>query len=544
MKRVVSLSVLAIVTPLLVTIPGANAAQPTRAPKMPSIQAADLPASPPVKAKVATLAAKSGKRTEPGVREVAPDGGFSLVGLTWQAATPDLMEVRWREQGGWSPWHDAEPTDEMAAGKPTRTTEPIWTGRADRIQVRATRAGKSVTDEMTAVAVDPGESPNDTRIANINAVPDKPTLVTRAQWGADESLMSWPATYAAETKAVIVHHTAETQDYTCAESAGVMRSIYRYHAVTNGWGDIGYHVLVDKCGTAFEGRSGGQRQPTIGAQAGGFNTYTFGISMIGHHTDTPPSDATLETVAMFAAWKLANSYVDPNGTTTLVSAGGGTSKYPAGQAVTLPTIFGHRDVGKTVCPGNAGYAKLPSIRERVTTLMGDWQSSPIRQKWQALGTAAIGPVYGLEQSEAGGGRSTEFKEGVSTITYRSDVGAHLVSGAINAKFRELGGLAKLGYPTNDESATTDGQGRFNHFTGNASIYYTPTTGAHAVLGPILDTWNSLGAEKSFLGYPTTDEETIDGGRRANFQGGTVLISNSTGKITVYRKYTGTTAVRR
>ncbi|WP_166657897.1 N-acetylmuramoyl-L-alanine amidase [Actinokineospora alba] len=529
----------------MVTIPGANAAQPTRAPKLPSIQTADLPASPPVKAKAATLAAKSGKTTAPGVREVAPDGGFSMVGLKWSGAAPEVMEVRWRTDGTWSDWQENEPAEGGRDGKPVVTTEPIWTGRADRVQVRATRAGADATDALTVVAVDPGESPNDSLIASVNAVPDRPTLVTRAQWGADESIMNWTPEYVDDIKGVTIHHTAQTNNYTCADSAAMVRSVYQFHTVAQGYGDIGYNVLVDKCGIFFEGRSGGQRYPVVAGHAYGFNRHTFGISIIGDHTTTPPTDVTLESVATMAAWKMGNGYIDPAGTITLTSgAGTDKAKYPIGKQATLPKIFGHRDVVFTECPGTTAYNKLDTIRARVTALMGDWQASPIHQKWQALGTTSIGPVYGVEQSEAGGGRSTEFKQGVSTIAYRSDVGAHLVSGAINAKFRELGGFAKLGYPTNDESGTTDGQGRFNHFTGNASIYYTPTTGAHAVLGPIRDTWNSLGAEKSFLGYPTTDEETIDGGRRANFQGGTVLISNSTGKITIYRKYTGTTAVRR
>ena len=483
---------------------------------------------------LAAVSAPSAAAAEPGVREVAPEGGFSLVGLTWPAAAPDTIEVRWRKDGKWSPWRDAEPTDSPRADRPTRTTEPIWTGPADRLRVRATRAGKSVTDEITAVAINPGQSPSGARIASVDG--DKPAMVTRAQWGADESIMGWPAEYAAETKAVVIHHTAEADDYGCADSAAIVRAIYRYHSITNDWGDIGYNVLVDKCGTIFEGRSGGQRQPAIGAHAGGFNTYTFGISMIGNHVDTAPSDTALESVARVAAWKLGNAYVDPRGSTKLVSTGGGTAKWPAGTEVTMPTIFGHRDVGKTACPGGAAYTKLPVIRDRVAVLMGDWQSSPIRQKW--LATSGLGPVYGLEQGEAGGGRSTTFNWGMTTIGYRSGVGAHVVSGAINSKFVELGGFGTVGYPTNDESGTADGKGRFNHFTGNTSIYWTATTGAHSVIGALRDRWNSMGAEKSWLGYPTTDETAVPGGSRAEFEGGSALWSASTGRVTLYRKLTG------
>ncbi|MEV0089506.1 hypothetical protein AB0H93_42265, partial [Saccharopolyspora sp. NPDC050642] len=52
-------------------------------------------------------------------------------------------------------------------------------------------------------------------------------------------------------------------DYTCDQSAALVRGIYYYHSVTNGWGDIGYNALVDKCGTIFEGRTGGLHLPTI-----------------------------------------------------------------------------------------------------------------------------------------------------------------------------------------------------------------------------------------------------------------------------------------
>ena len=40
----------------------------------------------------------------------------------------------------------------------------------------------------------------------------------------------------------------------------------------------------------------------------------------------------------------------------------------------------------------------------------------------------------------------------------------------------------LGYPTTDESGTPDHIGRYNHFAGSGggSIYWTRTTGAHAV----------------------------------------------------------------
>lgn len=80
------------------------------------------------------------------------------------------------------------------------------------------------------------------------------SVSSRADWGADESYMTWTPKYAPASH-VIVHHTAGTNTYTMDESASVVRGIYYYHAVTLGWGDIGYNFLVDKWGRAYEGLS-------------------------------------------------------------------------------------------------------------------------------------------------------------------------------------------------------------------------------------------------------------------------------------------------
>lgn len=56
-----------------------------------------------------------------------------------------------------------------------------------------------------------------------------------------------------------------------------------------------------------------------------------------------------------------------------------------------------------------------------------------------------------------------------------------------------------------------------------AIYWTPSTGAHAIYGQIRGRWASLGWEQSFLGYPTSDETgTPDGSGRFNpFQRGKI-----------------------
>ena len=95
--------------------------------------------------------------------------------------------------------------------------------------------------------------------------------------------------------------------------------------------------------------------------------------------------------------------------------------------------------------------------------------------------------------------------------------------AIDEKYGLLGGAKGfLGEPTTGEASTPDSVGRFRHFQGG-SIYWTPQTGAHEVHGDIRSKWSTLGWERSFLGYPLTDETTApDGiGRFNRFQGGSI-----------------------
>lgn len=125
------------------------------------------------------------------------------------------------------------------------------------------------------------------------------------------------------------------------------------------------------------------------------------------------------------------------------------------------------------------------------------------------------------------------RAGGAYLYWTSGTGAHAVYGAILAEYLRLGGAASsLGYPTTDESAAVGG--RYNHFSrpSGASIYWSAKTGAHAVYGAIRSRWASLGWERSRLGFPTTNEYGYTGGRRNEFQHGTISWTRATGAITV------------
>lgn len=126
--------------------------------------------------------------------------------------------------------------------------------------------------------------------------------------------------------------------------------------------------------------------------------------------------------------------------------------------------------------------------------------------------------------------------------FTSAQGTFEVYGAIFDKYHSIG-LQKsvLGYPISEETGTPDGVGRFNTFE-HGSIYWTPTTGAHVVYGAIRDRWSALGWEKSYLGFPLSDELDFDEGGRVNqFQGGQIYWWPDTGAIDlneVVVQYTG------
>jgi len=95
---------------------------------------------------------------------------------------------------------------------------------------------------------------------------------------------------------------------------------------------------------------------------------------------------------------------------------------------------------------------------------------------------------------------------------------------IAVKFTALGGPGGfLGSPAiPHDNSTPDGIGRYRHYE-HGSIYWTPRAGAFEIHGYIRGKWQELGWERSFLGYPISDElATPDGAGRYNlFQHGLI-----------------------
>jgi hypothetical protein len=355
---------------------------------------------------------------------------FKLLGVSWipTEKVPDIeVQVRTRGDKGWSSWSELEledvsaaprgsldPSDDNAARR--ASTEPTYTGPSSGVQVRIDLLSGTLPSDLRVDLVDPGTSDADSTItaqatASATTLADgnasagvwsptvtQPAIVTRAQWGADESLRGDFAGYGQTIKAAFVHHTATASDYTSADVPEIIRGIYAFHTQTNGWSDIGYNFLVDRFGRVFEGRWGGMDKPVIGAHTGGFNTDTVGVAVLGNYEEDPvPTSTVVPAFGRIIGWKLGLYGRDPYGRTTLTS--GGNDRYPAGTVVEFNVVSGHRDASFTLCPGKNLYPLLNQIRSEAASYMG--RPGPLRSVRPAriLDTrSGLGATAGLLRS--------------------------------------------------------------------------------------------------------------------------------------------------
>jgi uncharacterized protein with LGFP repeats len=297
----------------------------------------------------------------------------------------------------------AFPTDTVSASP----TDTVSASPSDSQTATATATASSSASPSTS----PSATASPTPTTPPSTVPEPP-IRSRADWGADESLSPDAPEYNKDVKAMFVHHTDGTNDYTCDQTPSIIRSIYAYHVQVSGWKDIGYNFLVDKCGTLWEGRKGGVGLPVLGAHTYGWNRESAAVAVIGDYTQTTATNAALTSIARLAAWKLGQYGADPAGTTQLTAGATQTNyfgkSFTSGSLYTFNRISGHRDGYNTQCPGGLLYDQLPTIRA--------WAS---------------GPVQGLKVTSVGGGAtlsgSTYYTKSAVTVTWATTTPGSLIS---------------------------------------------------------------------------------------------------------------------
>lgn len=149
-----------------------------------------------------------------------------------------------------------------------------------------------------------------------------PYIISRYDWNARSPKPGVHSTSWSSRTGFVVHHSGASMDQT-------VREIQNYHMDSNGWSDIGYNFLIDKRGRIYEGRGWSK----IGAHVHKHNTANIGVCVIGDYTNRLPTVAALSSLAWL--------YGEAN----------------RRKGSTL-TVYGHRDLGSTACPGTKFYKHL------------------------------------------------------------------------------------------------------------------------------------------------------------------------------------------
>jgi len=290
---------------------------------------------------------------------------FVAVGSAWQANAPAgtgfRIELRSSQDGAtWSDWVTVPPMDAEREESLIDFGELVYL-RGPYAQYRITltsdQAGVVPTLRAIRVAfIDSRSGPTalEAQAVAVAVVPaGEPVIIPRFAWGADESLFDWPPEYRAPRK-FIIHHTVTPNDD--LDPAATVRAIYYYHAVTRGWGDIGYNYLIDSQGRIYEGRRGGEG--VVGGHAKQYAWGSIGVSLIGNYDEADVSAPMESSLVELLAWKGNLHFIDPLGYGFFID------QY-------MPNIVGHRDLSPTACPGRFAHARLPIVRDRVLQRMAD-----------------------------------------------------------------------------------------------------------------------------------------------------------------------------
>lgn len=242
----------------------------------------------------------------------------------------------------------------------------------------------------------------------------------------------------------------------------------------------------------------------------------------------PP--ALLVPALLVTALGAAVTTAPPAGAATAPD-GGAIARYAQG-LVDSPANLGpavSADLPTPLRPGAYQVFSVGSVYWSATT--GAWDvRGAIRDDWAALGyeNSGLGFPSSTENHLPGGLVFQAFQGGLAY--YAPGVGAHEVRGAILQEYAAPGyERSRLGLPVTNELASPDRTGRFEVFQ-HGSIYWSPFTGAHEIEGDIRDKWGSIGYERSALGYPTTDEVDVPGGRQSSFLLGSITWKPSTGAL--------------
>jgi hypothetical protein len=293
-------------------------------------------------------------------------GAVTVVGVAWPkgaVSTGDKFQIRTFTATGWGKWQlldvedgGVDPTEASRSG--AKGTSPYVVTGASKYEVRSLSTDSATPSAARVQVVDPGTSAADSAQqapGAAAAATAMPTIYSRAQWGASESLRRSAPSYG-RIMLGIVHHTVSSNSYSSSSVPAMIRGMYAYHVRSLGWSDIGYNFLIDRFGRTWEGRYGGVSRAVVGAQTANFNSVSMGVSAIGQYDIGAVPQVVTNAYKRLFAWKFSLAGIPAVGRVVV-------------NGKTLNRVSGHKDANQTACPGRYLYAKLPEIRVGAAALI-------------------------------------------------------------------------------------------------------------------------------------------------------------------------------
>jgi hypothetical protein len=334
-------------------------------------------------------------------KDITSLDSFAHIGIRWKSNDGATLQVRWATPQGLSAWQDVTANHDLEADDGSRAALVV-TASTTYVQVRVTTGTATdivlspISTQEPAIYAAAAAAAEDALHASSVGVP---TVITRAQWGANESLRRDEPEFNVITK-LIVHHSDTANGDT--NPAATVRAIQAFHVQSNGWDDIGYNFLIDEQGRIYEGRwarayadgevhngEATNGMGVVGAHALNANGGSVGVCLLGTFSNQPPTAAAIDALGRLFAWKASLHNIDAHGNSAFMFADGHVASFP--------NISGHRDTYSTSCPGGAAYALLPQLRDRVGSLAELHGITPTTGYWSAAKTGAV-TAFGLAKS--------------------------------------------------------------------------------------------------------------------------------------------------
>jgi hypothetical protein len=430
---------------------------------------------------------------------IAAPRQFTDLLIRWHADVPEGamlgLQVRVSDDNAtWSRWGVVtESDDPPGPDEPADThwSDPIFAGTARFYQLKMTLLPNRRGDEPSFRGVQihtvdtriPDEGPpeltgggND--VSATGAV-GQPGYVSRTSWGSPDGEGSRVAIARRPVTHLIIHHTADSTSLTDSDKgsyANRVRAYWTFHAISRGWGDIGYNWLIDPNGVIYAGRAGSTYDTSAGGAVGFHDTANYGsmgVSVIGTYTGGTPSAAAQNSLVNLLAWKASQRGINALGKAYYLGCAGSKYCYPFNSGSVVPTIAGHRQVtpGHTTCPGDAFMGIMQTIRQRVYQIVNGGSQSPTDNGDTTIDEQETGfSKTGTFKSRAcGDGGHTFWTYATNNANESTNNGTWVANLPRDGKYRVSVSIPQsCGISPGREYATTNARYEVGHANGTAS----------------------------------------------------------------------------